>query len=62
MRDTTPTMDALGRAGRRAAIHLVQAMVEGLKAVEAVLDELRSAGEERNGGSGESRRQRIEIE
>ena len=39
------TSETLRRAGKRAAVHLVQAMIEGLKAVEAVIDELEAAGD-----------------
>ncbi|MDX1468560.1 MAG: hypothetical protein R3258_04410 [Acidimicrobiia bacterium] len=35
--------EILKRAGKRAAVHLIQALVEGLKAVEAVIDELGAA-------------------
>jgi len=34
------TITALRRAGRRAIFHLMRAGVEGLKAVEAIVDEL----------------------
>ncbi|GIU92891.1 MAG: hypothetical protein KatS3mg011_1797 [Acidimicrobiia bacterium] len=34
------TLDALRRGTRRALVHLVKAGIEGLKAVEALLDEL----------------------
>jgi len=36
----------MGRAGRRAAYHLLQALVESLKAVEAVIEELGTASDE----------------
>ena len=36
-------VDALRRAGARAAYHLLRAGVESLKAVEAVIDELGAA-------------------
>ena len=35
---------ALRRAGRRAAFHLLRAAVEGLKAVEVLVDELSKVG------------------
>jgi hypothetical protein len=54
-------MQAFGRAGRRAAYHLLQALVEGLKAVEAVIEEVGRIGDDdevdNTGG-----RTRIEIE
>lgn len=62
MKDQSETVAAMGRAGRRAAYHLLQAAVEGLKAVEAVIEEIGGIGEE-DGHDGEStRHQRIEIE
>lgn len=58
----TPTLAAFSRAGRRAAFHLLQAVVEGLKAVEAVIDELGNIGD-RDGNNGRPEtRQRIDIE
>ncbi|MFP5330843.1 MAG: hypothetical protein ACLGHX_00545 [Acidimicrobiia bacterium] len=38
------TVAALKRAGMRAAFHLLRAGVEGLKAVEAFVDELGKVG------------------
>jgi hypothetical protein len=54
-------MEALGRAGRRVVYHLLQAIVEGLKAVEAVIEEVGnlSAGSDDDSGSEITR---IEIE
>lgn len=52
------TFEALSRAGRRVLYHLLRAGVEGLKAVEAVIEELGKVGEE----EGETDRQRIEVE
>lgn len=41
MNDPDPDpIEALKRAGSRAAYHLLRAGIEGLKAVEAVVDEL----------------------
>lgn len=54
-------MAAATRAGRRAAYHLLQAVVEGLKAVEAVIEEIGGIGEESNDDDA-TRIQRIEIE
>ena len=52
------TFEALSRAGRRVLYHLLRAGVEGLKAVEAVIEELGKVGE----NEGETDRQRIEVE
>lgn len=63
MNEDSQTMAALRRAGKRAAVHMVQAAIEGLKAVEAVIEEISGIG--RDGDhhdSNESGRQRIEIE
>lgn len=61
MKDQHQTMAAMSRAGRRAAYHLLQAAVEGLKAVEAVIEEIGGIGEKTNDDD-ETRLQRIEIE
>jgi len=60
--EQSPTMAALSRAGRRVAFHMVQAAIEGLKAVEAVIEEIGGIGDERDHHDAESKRQRIEIE
>lgn len=52
---------ALGRAGRRVAYHLLQAVVEGLKAIEAVIDEARRIGEN-DADRNASNVKRIDIE
>jgi hypothetical protein len=54
-------MQAFGRAGRRAAYHLLQALVEGLKAVEAVIEEVGRIGDD-DGAGDTGTRTRIEIE
>ena len=54
-------MQALARAGRRVMYHLLQAAVEGLKAVEAVIEELSSIGENEE-SKADTTRTRIEIE
>jgi hypothetical protein len=51
----------LGRAGRRAAYHLLQALIEGLKAVEAVIEEVGTLGSSEEGVEN-SGVERIEIE
>lgn len=59
----SPTMAALSRAGRRVAFHMIQAAIEGLKAIEAVIEEIGGIGDEGDHHVGEgSTRQRIEIE
>lgn len=59
------TVAALRRAGRRALFHLLKAGVEGLKAVEVIVDELGRVGhypdDAGDAGSG-PRRERIEVE
>jgi len=63
MSDQSPTVAALSRAGRRVAYHLVQAAIEGLKAVEAVIEEIGGIADQRDHHDAESsKRQRIEIE
>lgn len=46
MAERDEVVSALGRAGRRVAIHLIQAAIEGVKAVESVIDELGKIGDE----------------
>jgi len=55
-------MAALGRAGRRVAFHLIQAAIEGLKAVEAVIEEIGGIGHQDDNHDDSEARQRIEIE
>jgi hypothetical protein len=61
VKETSPTAAAVGRAGRRAVYHLLQAAVEGLKALEAVIEEL---GDIRGADSEDETpaKQKIEIE
>ncbi len=56
-------MAALGRAGRRVAFHMIQAAIEGLKAIEAVIEEIGGIGShpDQDGGDHDEM-QRIEIE
>jgi hypothetical protein len=59
----SPTVVALTRAGRRVAYHMIQAAIEGLKAIEAVIEEIGGislTGDQDEGSADE--RQRIEIE
>lgn len=61
MKEQSEAMRALSRAGRRAAYHLLQAVIEGLKAVEAVIEEVGRIGDEDDAEQTETRT-RIEIE
>ena len=58
MNGESETAAALRRAGRRALFHLMRAGLEGLKALEAVVDELARVG--RDPEEPESRK--IEVE
>ncbi len=62
MREQSDTMQALGRAGRRAGYHLIQAVIEGLKAVEAVFEEVSKIGDKQAPTAEEPPRTRIDIE
>jgi len=63
VREQSPTVAALGRAGRRAAFHMIKAVIESLKAVEAVIEEIGGIGDEADHHDDDtSPRQRIEIE
>ncbi|HSJ83982.1 MAG TPA: hypothetical protein VLA91_09220 [Acidimicrobiia bacterium] len=61
MKEQSEAMEAFGRAGRRAVYHLLQALIEGLKAVEAVIEEVGRIGDDYEAGKPEPRT-RIEIE
>jgi hypothetical protein len=50
------------RAGKRAAIHLIQAAIEGVKAVEAVIDEIANMGQNENNSDPKGRTERIDVE
>jgi hypothetical protein len=59
----TDTSTALRRAGRRVVFHMIQAGIEGLKAVEAVIEEIGAIGSaDDDDGSERPERQKIEIE
>jgi hypothetical protein len=59
----SPIVAAFGRAGRRAAYHIIQAMVEGLRAIEAVIEEIGGIAVRDDQDEGpESPIQKIEIE
>lgn len=61
MKEQSEAVQALARAGRRVVYHLLQAAVEGLKAIEAVIEEVGSIGEN-DDHKAETTRTRIEIE
>ncbi|HSO50498.1 MAG TPA: hypothetical protein VLS86_08110 [Acidimicrobiia bacterium] len=61
MREQSEAMQALGRAGRRVVYHLLQAAIEGLKAVEAVIEEVGNIGD-KDDDDIDNTRGRIEIE
>ena len=48
MSTESETAAALRRAGKQALFHLMRAGVEGLKALEAIVDELARVGKERD--------------
>lgn len=55
-------IEALRRAGTRAAYHLLRAGVEGLRALEAVIDELGTATRPTSSADPAPGRERIELE
>jgi hypothetical protein len=61
VKEQSEAMQALSRAGRRAAYHLLQAVIESLKAVEAVIEEVGKIGDQ-DGADQTETRTRIEIE
>lgn len=56
------TTAALRRAARRAAFHLLRAGLEGVKALEAVVDELSKVGQEDEPGDGDDPAGRVRID
>jgi hypothetical protein len=60
MAEQSDALQALGRAGRRVVYHLLQAAIEGLKAIEAVIEEVGSIGEQND--DEQTTRTRIEVE
>jgi hypothetical protein len=62
MSPESETVAALRRAGRRFVFHLVRAAVEGLKAIEAVVDELARVADSGDHHDDQTARQRIEVE
>jgi hypothetical protein len=61
VREQSEAMQAFGRAGRRVVYHLLQAAIEGLKAVEAVIEEVGNIGD-KDDDDIDNTRARIEIE
>jgi hypothetical protein len=61
VKEQTDAMQALSRAGRRVVYHLLQAAIEGLKAVEAVIEEVGNIGD-KDDQDNTTTRTRIEIE
>ncbi|HEX5695503.1 MAG TPA: hypothetical protein VFZ15_03910 [Acidimicrobiia bacterium] len=61
MREQSEAMQAFARAGRRVVYHLLQAAIEGLKAVEAVIEEVGNIGD-KDDDDIDNTRARIEIE
>jgi hypothetical protein len=62
LKESSTTRAAVGRAGRRATYHLLQAVVESLKALEAVIEELGGIEDRPDQDDTRPTRQRIEIE
>lgn len=54
-------VSAMARAGKRATYHLLQALVESLKAIEAVIEEIGTIGDSDSSESLEHL-ERIEVE
>lgn len=50
------------RAGKRALIHLIQAAIEGVKAVEAVIDEIANMGQNEADTAKSGKTERIDVE
>ncbi len=62
MPDRDEVLATLARAGKRALIHMIQAAIEGVKAVEAVIDELGKMGDNENREQPANGTEWIEIE
>ena len=62
MRDREQVLNAFNRAGKRALIHMIQAAIEGVKAVEAVIDELGNMGDDDDVEQSSTGAERIEVE
>jgi hypothetical protein len=62
LKESSSTTAAFSRAGRRAVYHLLQAAIEGLKAIEAVIEEIGTLGDESVQDDGAQAGRRIEVE
>lgn len=63
MSEKSPTKAAVSRAGKRVAFHMIQAAIEGLKAIEAVIEEIGGIADQADQDKGDrDQRRRIEIE
>ena len=62
MSESSSTKAALTRAGRRAGIHLVQALIEALRAVEAVIDEIAGIADADHDEKAKVVRQKIDVQ
>jgi hypothetical protein len=62
VRDREQVINALSRAGKRALIHMIQAAIEGVKAVEAVIDELGKMDNNDEEEQSSTAAERIEVE
>lgn len=58
----TETTAALKRAARRAAFHLLRAGLEGIKALEALVDELSKIRQEEGSAEGDGGPERVRID
>jgi hypothetical protein len=62
VKDREQVINALSRAGKRALIHMIQAAIEGVKAVEAVIDELGKMDNNDAEEQSSTAAERIEVE
>ena len=62
MRERDEVLDALGRAGKRALVHLIQAAIESVKAVEAIIEEVGHMSADQQESSRSDATERIDIE
>jgi len=62
VRDREQVINALSRAGKRALIHMIQAAIEGVKAIEAVIDELGKMDNNDEEEQSSTAAERIEVE
>jgi hypothetical protein len=62
VKDREQVINTLSRAGKRALIHMIQAAIEGVKAVEAVIDELGKMDNNDEEEQSSTAAERIEVE